>query len=86
LSVSRVSHLSQPSQVSQVSHLSRCPTLLALADQVRRLAPCHRDPERFHLDKSEIERELRRMAADPALGVLPGAVGLYGRAQRSMCA
>lgn len=33
-----------------------------LADRVRRLSPHHRDPERFHMDKSEIERDLRRLA------------------------
>lgn len=37
-------------------------TLHALAYAVRRLSPCHRDPERFHADKSEIERELKRLA------------------------
>ena len=36
--------------------------LLALATRVRRLCPDHRDPERFHLEKDEIERELRRLA------------------------
>lgn|GEM_PF-2595392 len=36
--------------------------LLMLADRVRRLSPHHRDPERFHMDKSEIERDLRRLA------------------------
>jgi hypothetical protein len=37
-------------------------TLHALAHAVRRLSPHHRDPERFHLDKSEIERKLKRLA------------------------
>jgi hypothetical protein len=36
--------------------------LAALARQVERLSPCHRDPERFHLDKSVIAETLRRMA------------------------
>jgi hypothetical protein len=36
--------------------------LIKLADRVRRLSPSHRDPERFHIDKSEIEAELRRLA------------------------
>ena len=35
-----------------------------LADRVRRLRPDRRDPERYHVDKSEIERELRRMARE----------------------
>jgi hypothetical protein len=34
-----------------------------LADRLRRLCPDHRDPERFHIEKSEIEHELRRIAA-----------------------
>ena len=39
--------------------------LLDLADQVRRLdPPSHRDPERFHLEKSELADELRRVAHD----------------------
>lgn len=37
-------------------------TLHDLASAVRRLSPSHRDPERFHMDKSEIERALRRLA------------------------
>ncbi len=40
-----------------------------LADRVRRLRPDHRDPERFHIEKSEIEHQLRRLAA--ALGPSP---------------
>jgi len=36
--------------------------LLALASAVGRLSPSHRDPERYHLDKSEIVAELRRLA------------------------
>lgn len=38
------------------------PELDALADRVGRLRPSHRDPEAFHVEKSEIERELRRLA------------------------
>lgn len=37
-------------------------TLHQLAHAVRRLTPHHRDPERFHLDKDNIERTLRRLA------------------------
>lgn len=36
--------------------------LALLADRVGRLSPHHRDPERFHIDKSEIVAELRRLA------------------------
>lgn len=34
-----------------------------LADRLRRLCPDHRNPEYFHIEKSEIEHELRRLAA-----------------------
>ena len=34
-----------------------------LADRLRHLRPDHRNPERFHMEKSEIEHELRRLAA-----------------------
>lgn len=33
-----------------------------IADRIRRLCPDHRDPERFHIEKSEIEHELRELA------------------------
>ncbi len=36
--------------------------LEALADRVSRLSPSHRDPHRFHEDKSEVVAELRRLA------------------------
>lgn len=38
----------------------------ALADRIRRLAPDRRDPERFHMEKSEIAAELRRLARELA--------------------
>lgn len=38
--------------------------LTELANRVRRLSPDRRDPERFHLDKSEIERGLRQLARE----------------------
>ncbi|WP_374330436.1 hypothetical protein [Aestuariivirga sp.] len=37
--------------------------LRRLARQVEMLAPCHRDPERFHERKSDIAAELRRLAS-----------------------
>jgi hypothetical protein len=40
--------------------------MMRLAERVRRLAPSHCDPERFHLDKSEIAAELRRLAREIA--------------------
>ena len=54
-------NLSRPT-VSGVSVVSTPDTLAMIADKVRRLAPSHRDPERFHIDKSEIEADLRRLA------------------------
>ena len=36
--------------------------LIRLAARVARLCPDHRDPHRFHEEKSEIEAELRRLA------------------------
>lgn len=36
--------------------------LSTLAEHVARLSPSHRNPERFHEDKSEIVAELRRLA------------------------
>lgn len=35
-----------------------------IADRLARLAPCHRDPFRFHEDKSELVGELRRLACN----------------------
>lgn len=51
-----------PVIVRAVSDVSAPDTLRLIADKVRRLSPSHRDPERFHEDKSEIERDLRRLA------------------------
>lgn len=44
--------------------IDRGTAILDLARRVERLAPHHRDPERFHLDKSEIVAELRRLARE----------------------
>ena len=38
--------------------------LTNLATQVARLCPDHRDPEAFHIQKSEIVATLRRLARD----------------------
>lgn len=48
--------------VRAVSDVSAPLRLIALADRLRRLGPSHSDPERFHIDKSEIEAELRLLA------------------------
>jgi hypothetical protein len=34
----------------------------ALADRLQRLAPSHRDPEAFHVEKSSLVAELRELA------------------------
>lgn len=51
-----------PVIVRGVSDVSAPHTLRLIADKVRRLSPSHRNPERFHEDRSEIERDLRRLA------------------------
>lgn len=38
--------------------------LSRLAAKVERLTPSHRDPERFHEEKSEVVAELRRLARE----------------------
>ncbi|MFN7089487.1 MAG: hypothetical protein ACK4P4_02915 [Allorhizobium sp.] len=38
--------------------------LIDIADRLARLAPCHRDPHRFHEQKSELVNELRALAAN----------------------
>lgn len=51
----------------------------AVANRIRKLVPSHRDPEAFHVEKSEIEAELREIARSglskagltPLLRVLP---------------
>lgn len=68
-------HDSRAGRAAPLPHRPTCPTtyigggsgggagtLLMLAEKVRHLSPSHRDPERFHMDKSEIERDLRRLA------------------------
>lgn len=42
--------------------------LRQLAGRVRRLGPSHRYPEAFHLEKSEIEHELRSLALSLSAG------------------
>jgi hypothetical protein len=53
-------------EADQSLHPRRCEftTLIELADRVRRLAPRHGDPEAFHVEKSEIEHALRRLARE----------------------
>jgi len=50
--------------VSPRHRASPSETLEALAADVRRLAPDRRDPERFHVEKAEIEQKLRRLARE----------------------
>lgn len=38
--------------------------LIDIADRLARLSPCHRDPERYHEEKSELVNELRQLAAN----------------------
>lgn len=41
--------------------------LLELAERLRRLSPDRRDPERFHMDKSELVADLRKFANSPLI-------------------
>jgi hypothetical protein len=53
-------------------------TLATLADRVQRLRPDHRDPERWHCEKSEIAAELRRLAStqtNPSAAARPRTYG-----------
>lgn len=34
-----------------------------IADKLQRLSPCHRDPHRFHEQKSELVHAIRKLAA-----------------------
>ena len=49
-----------------VRHCGTVSALSDLAHRVARLCPDHRNPERFHLDKSEIVAALRRLAREIA--------------------
>ena len=42
--------------------MTACDAIERLAGAVRRLEPDHRDPEKFHEQKSEIVAELRSLA------------------------
>lgn len=47
-------------------HLSE--QLADLARRVRHLSPCRRDPERYHVEKDEIEATLRRLSQEAGMG------------------
>ncbi|WP_312608717.1 hypothetical protein [Agrobacterium pusense] len=49
----------------------------AIANRLERLAPSHRDPFRFHEDKSELVHELRRLA-DESAGLRPANDNIKG--------
>lgn len=46
-------------------------TLRDVARRLRYLQPHHRDPERFHLERDQLEHDVRRVAAE--LGRLAGS-------------
>ena len=54
----------QPKRTSTGGTDGRADRLIHLAGQVARLTPDRRDPERFHIQKSEIVNTLRRMARE----------------------
>lgn len=45
-------------------------SLTGIADRLAKLAPSHRDPERYHAEKSELVHELHKLAS--ALNVNDG--------------
>jgi len=47
--------------------------IVEIADRVRRLVPSRHDPERFHVEKSEIEHDLRKLARVLPAGLCAGA-------------
>lgn len=57
-------------------HLSE--QLRDLARRVRHLSPCRRDPERYHVEKDEIEATLRRLSQEA------GADGARNRPQERL--
>lgn len=62
---------------------SRADQLTELARRVLRLRPSHRDPEEFHVEKSEIANELRRLARGDERGERGSAHRAGGRAWRA---
>lgn len=57
-----------------MTNTSTAARLHEIADRLARLAPCHRDPHRYHEEKSELVAELRKLAANdnqPARSVGP---------------
>ena len=67
--MSRLSRCEAGHGTSPLKGVSRVPTttgttLDEIAERIRRLVPSHRDPERFHVEKSEIEHDLRRLARE----------------------
>jgi hypothetical protein len=51
--------------------------LTTFADRLVRLAPCHRDPERFHAEKHALVGDLRRAARE---------LELFARSQAALAA
>lgn len=47
-----------------MTNTSTAARLYDIADRLARLAPCHRDPERYHEEKSELVAALRELAAN----------------------
>lgn len=55
-------HVGVTRKPSTTLHPSTPQLLEDLAGRLGRLAPSHRDPEHFHLERSELVHELRRLA------------------------
>lgn len=56
------SHVHTPKGVCEHVNASARSEALDLAHRLRHLSPDHRDPERYHVEKSEIENGLRKLA------------------------
>ena len=56
----------RPKRTSTGGTDGRADRLIHLAGQVARLSPDRRDPEQFHIQKSEIVATLRRLARESA--------------------
>ena len=65
----RVHTHTEPPYMGKCGTVRHCGTVSALSDlahRVARLCPDHRNPERFHIEKSEIVAALRRLAREIA--------------------
>jgi hypothetical protein len=71
--------------VSTVPHIMITAAALdALAERVCRLIPSHRDPERYHIEKSGIVHDLRRLARSLDSRPRPSSLARRSSARRQI--